>query len=230
MIMKKSLLILLAGLMALAQSCEKNSVPDPDDNDMYDLSQVTIVDSGSIPLEAFYTKLLQDAAAHNGDYDQNLYDHYKSLLEQARSEGGQTKGDGGSSIPMATFSTYSTDGRLFMPVAVALLLKGAVDTDPRLRELGCKYEDLCSPEFMDTGIFGFLQGKDLSTDEVVPCSNLEAMEKSWSAVLQNFSSYRYTSGGTSYHKSAGTLFYISYSGTYTEEILSGKWTAVHKEL
>ena len=522
MIMKKRLHILLAGLLALAPSCDKNSV-DPGGDELYDLSEVSVVEEGSIPLEDFYQKLLQDASAANDGFDQNLYDHYKNLLEQARAQGGGTKGDSGSSIsmayawttlryttlsvtgeqikcsellvwpyvpftkqtpknvivgchltitsdderpsnfsnlgfsndvnmlalfanplsqsalviipdyegygstrdrnhpycdreatvrqvmdgaragiawfqnekkelaggwksvavgysqggavagsvyrfcqehnvsglrlagavcgdgpydPMATFSMYSTDGRLFMPVAVALLLKGAVDTDPCLRELGCKYEDLCTPEFMDTGIFGFLQGKDLSTadihkqllkaskksddgfklfcwsesrkeflpynpanaadphlqldlsngngknyapiemcvkpslveylrsgklpgdipegiaqavrdclernslaadgwvpaqaggltffhsatDEVVPCSNLEAMEKSWSAVLQNFSSYRYTSGGTSYHKSAGTLFYISYSGTYTEEILSGKWTAVHKEI
>lgn len=34
----------------------------------------------------------------------------------------------------------------------------------------------------------------------------------------------------SYHKSCGVSFLIAYSGTYTEEILSGKWTTVHKIL
>ena len=31
-------------------------------------------------------------------------------------------------------------------------------------------------------------------------------------------------------KSCGVSFLIAYSGTYTEEILSGKWTAIHKVL
>lgn len=516
-------LIAIVCLALMLLACNKTPLTPPADDNLYDLSDVSIMAEGTIPLEDFYQKLLQDATATNGDYDQDLYDHYRHLLEEARSQGGGTKGESGSSTsmayawtairyktlsatgeeikcselvvwpyvpfvsqtprqvvigchltiasdderpsnfsnlgfandvnmlalfanplsqgalviipdyegygstrernhpycnreatvrqvvdgaragiawyqsekkkladgwksiavgysqggavagsvyrfcqehdasglrlagavcgdgpydPMATLNTYAADGRLFMPVAIALILKGAVDTDPRLRELGCKYDDLCTPEFVSTGIFDFLKEKTLTTDqihkrllqvsknsndgfkmycwsqtlgdfvpynpanaadaslkldlsnskgtcyapvelcvksslvaylrggalpadipaeiaqavraclegnslaaggwvpkqpgcltffhsptdEVVPVSNLEAMESTLSAAARYFSTYRLTSEGTSYHTATGTSFYISHSGVLVRDILNGKWTAVRKEL
>lgn len=68
------------------------------------------------------------------------------------------------------------------------------------------------------------------TDEVVPCQNLMAVHEYWDGVSKNFSSYILDKSTPSYHKSCGVSFLIAYSGTYTEEILSGKWTAIHKIL
>ena len=68
--------------------------------------------------------------------------------------------------PVATLKQYIEDDRLYMPVAAALLLKGAVDTNPRLRELGCRYEDFCTKDYVDTGIFDWLAEKKLTTDSI----------------------------------------------------------------
>lgn len=521
--MKKSILYLMAGLLTLAVSCEKNPDPETYDDGLYDLSQVSVVNSGSIPLEEFYGKLLQDGVAHNADFDQSLYDYYSGLLAQAK-QGGETKADdSGSSVAMAyawttlryktisatgeqiecsellvwpyipftkqrpgnvvigchltitsdeerpsnfsnlgfsndvnllgcfanplsqkalviipdyegygatknrnhpylnrevtarqvvdgakagiawyekekmkladgwksvavgysqggavaasvyrychenkenglrlagavcgdgpydpvyTMDQYIQSGKLFMPVSVALLLKGAIDTDPHLTSLRCTYDDFCAPEFVKTGVFDWLGNKSMNTkdihnrfleiskssndglkmycwsetrneflpynatnaanpnlnldlssgngmnyvpiemcikpslveyfrngvmpsdispdklsallqcleenglcaggwlppqsggitffhsktDEVVPCQNLMAVHEYWDGVSKNFSSYILDKSTPSYHKSCGVSFLIAYSGTYTEEILSGKWTAIHKIL
>lgn len=337
--MKQNILILMAGLLALAVSCEKtpviDPVPEPVDDGLYDLSQVSVVASGTIALEDFYGKLLQDAGSTNDDFDQSLYDYYSGLLQQAQNpqtkaddsgsgsmaygwttlryttlsatgdeiecsellvwpynplkeqkprnvvigchltilaneespsnftnlpfgsdvnmltcfanplnynalvivpdyEGyGATRGrnhpylnrevtarqvvdgakagiawyekaqmklaEGWKSVvlgysqggavaagvyrycneygenglrlagavcgdgpydPLATLGQYIESGKLFMPVSAALLLKGAVDTDDRLKALGCKYEDFCTPEFVKTGVFKFLAEKN----------------------------------------------------------------------
>ncbi len=520
--MKKRIIILLSGLLALAVSCQKNPVPDTVDDGLYDLSEVSVVAEGTIPLDEFYSKLLQDASSGNADYDQNLYDYYSGLLEQVQS--GQTKGgESGSSIamayawttlryttlsatgeeiecsellvwpyvpltkqrpknvvigchltitsdaerpsnfsnlgfgndvnmlgcfanplsqsalviipdyegygstktrnhpylnreatarqvvdgakagiawyekekmklpdnwksvvvgysqggavaasvyrychengedglrlsgavcgdgpydPVATLDQYISSGKLFMPVAAALLLKGAIDTDPRLKALGCTYEDFCTPEFVKTGVFKWLGDKSLNTsdihdkfleiskssddgfklycwsesrkaflpynatnaadsnldldlssgngmnyapiglcikpslveyfekgtvpsdisadkllaflecmeensigaggwlppqsggitffhsetDEVVPYWNLEAVHEMWKTARSSYASYYLSDSKTSYHKSTGVLFLVSNSGTYTEDILSGKWTPVHQDL
>ena len=42
--------------------------------------------------------------------------------------------------------------------------------------------------------------------------------------------YLLTKATTYYHKAAGVQFMISYSGSYTNDILSGKWTSIHKKL
>lgn len=341
--MKKSILFLLAGLLVLlAVSCEKNPLPETYDDGLYDLSKVTVVESGSIPLEDFYGKLLREATNSNAEYDQSLYDYYSDLLAQAKS--GQTKaGDSGSSVayayawttlrykslsatgeeiecsellvwpyvpfvkqrprnvvigchltitsdserpsnfsnlgfandvnmlgcfanplsqkalviipdyegygatkdrdhpylnreatarqvvdgvkagiawyerekmklsdgwksvavgysqggavaasvyrychenkesglrlagavcgdgpydPASTLGEYIESGKLFMPVSVALMLKGAVDTNPRLKALGCTYEDFCTPSFVQTGIFNYLEDKSLTTEGI----------------------------------------------------------------
>ena len=68
--------------------------------------------------------------------------------------------------PVATLKQYIEDDRLYMPVAAALLLKGAVDTNPRMRELGCRYEDFCTKDYVDTGIFDWLTEKKMTTDDI----------------------------------------------------------------
>ena len=68
--------------------------------------------------------------------------------------------------PIATLKSYIEDDRLYMPVAAALLLKGAVDTNPRMRELGCRYEDFCTKDYVDTGIFDWLAEKKMTTDDI----------------------------------------------------------------
>ncbi len=520
--MKRILPFLAIVSLALAVSCEKNPNPETYDDGLYDLSQVSVVDSGTIPLEEFYSKILQDATARNGEYDESLYSYYSDLLKQ--SQGGQTKAeDSGSSAtmayawttlryktlsatgeeimcsellvwpyvpfteqrpgnvvigchltitsdaerpsnfsnlgitsdanllacfanplsqkalvilpdyegygatksrnhpylnreatarqvvdgakagiawyekekmkladnwksvavgysqggavaagvyrycqenresglrlagavcgdgpydPMSTVDKYVEIGKLFMPVAAALLLKGAVDTNPRLRALGCTYDDFCTPEFVQTGIFNWLADMSMSTadihkkflaisessnsgfkvycwsesrreylpynannagnsslkldlsncngmnyvpiemclkpslveyfrsgtipsdipsekvrafeqcmeenslcadgwlppqsggltffhsetDEVVPYSNLETVHEMWDTASRNYSSYLLTKATTYYHKAAGVQFLISYSGSYTNDILSGKWTSIHKKL
>lgn len=519
--MKQNIIILMAGLLALAVSCEKTPVPEPVDDGLYDLSQVSVVASGTIALEDFYSKLLRDAGSTNDDYDQSLYDYYSGLLQQAQSP--QTKADDGGSgamaygwttlryttlsatgeeiessellvwpynslkeqkprnvvigchltilsdeerpsnfsslsfgsdvnmlacfanpmnygalvivpdyegygvtrtrnhpylnreaiarqvvdgakagiawfekeqmklaegwksvalgyseggavaagvyrycdeysesglrlagavcgdgpyDPLATVSSYAESGKLFMPVSVALLLKGAVETDDRLKALGCKYEDFCTPEFVKTGVFKFLAEKntknmdyhnrflevskssndgfklycwsetekqylpynatnaanpslqlDLScnngknylpmdqclkpslveylknrtapsdipaekveallqylkknsigmggwippqsggitffhseADEIVPSWNLDAVDEMWNDVQQRYSTYLYTQSETAFHKSTGVLFLALYGGNYVDEILSGRWRSVHREL
>ena len=68
--------------------------------------------------------------------------------------------------PMATLKQYIQDDRLYMPVAAALLLKGAVDTNPAMKALGCRYEDFCTKGYVDTGIFTWLKEKKMTTDEI----------------------------------------------------------------
>ena len=68
--------------------------------------------------------------------------------------------------PVATLQQYIKDDRLYMPVAAALLLKGAVDTNPRMRELGCRYDDFCTKDYVDTGIFTWLKDKEMTTDDI----------------------------------------------------------------
>jgi len=342
--MQKIVIILMVGLLTLAVSCEKNPVidpVDPVDDGLYDLSQVSVVASGTIALEDFYNKLLQDARSTNDDFDQSLYDYYSGLLKQAQNPGTKADDSGSGSMaygwttlryttlsatgeeiecsellvwpynssaeqrprnvvigchltiladeecpsnfsslpfgsdvnmlacfanpmnynalvvipdyegygatrsrnhpylnrevtarqvvdgakagiawfekqqmklvegwksvalgysqggavaasvyrycheysetglrlagavcgdgpydPMTTLDQYIDSGKLFMPVSAALLLKGAVDTDDNLKALGCKYEDFCTPEFVKTGVFQFLEEKNVRNKDI----------------------------------------------------------------
>ncbi len=56
--------------------------------------------------------------------------------------------------------------KLYMPVAPAMLLKGAIDTDPDMKALNCAYQDYVTDEFMKTGIFDMIQGKQNTTDDI----------------------------------------------------------------
>ena len=117
--MKRILPFLAIISLALAVSCGKTPDPETYDDGLYDLSQVSVVDSGTIPLEEFYSKILQDATARNGEYDESLYGYYSDLLKQ--SQGGQTKAeDSGSSATMAyawttlRYKTLSATGEEIM--------------------------------------------------------------------------------------------------------------------
>lgn len=66
--------------------------------------------------------------------------------------------------PLATLKRYIEMDQLYMPVAPAMLLKGAIDTDPEMA--GCAYEDFITEKFMATGIFEMIQNKQKSTDDI----------------------------------------------------------------
>ena len=68
--------------------------------------------------------------------------------------------------PLATLKTYIERDRLYMPVAPALLLKGAIDTNKGLKSLGCTYKDFVTDDFYNTGIFDWLEKKEFTTDEI----------------------------------------------------------------
>lgn len=68
--------------------------------------------------------------------------------------------------PLATLKTYIEKDRLYMPVAPALLLKGAIDTNKGLKAQGCTYKDFVTDDFYNTGIFDWLQKKNLTTDDI----------------------------------------------------------------
>jgi hypothetical protein len=68
--------------------------------------------------------------------------------------------------PLATLKRYITMDQLFMPVAPAMLLKGAIDTDPDMMAAGCKYQDFVTDEFKETGIFDMIGSKQNTTDDI----------------------------------------------------------------
>ena len=68
--------------------------------------------------------------------------------------------------PLATMKRYIEMDKLYMPVAPSLLLKGAVDTDPEMIALGCKYEDFVTDKFFQTGIFDMIRDKQQTTDDI----------------------------------------------------------------
>ena len=93
---------------------------------------------------------------------------YRYCLEHNRSDlrmKGAVCGDG-PYAPLATLKQYIQDNKLYMPVAPTLLLKGAVDTNPEMKRLGCTYQDFVNEKFYETGIFQWLDGKQLSTTDI----------------------------------------------------------------
>ena len=49
-----------------------------------------------------------------------------------------------------------------------------------------------------------------------------------SGAAGNYASYIYNPSGSGFHKAVGTQFYVSNSGDYTDNILTGEWTSVHE--
>ena len=68
--------------------------------------------------------------------------------------------------PLATLKRYITMDKLYMPVAPAMLLKGAIDTDPEMMAVGCNYTDFVTDQFYETGIFEMIASKQNSTDNI----------------------------------------------------------------
>ena len=68
--------------------------------------------------------------------------------------------------PLATLKNYISTNKLYMPVAPALLLKGMVDTDKDMKQLGCTYQDFVTEQFYQTGIFDMIQSKQKTTDDI----------------------------------------------------------------
>ncbi len=74
--------------------------------------------------------------------------------------------------PLATLRFYMTDdklskhpaGQLTMPVAIALIVKGMIDTNPIMMKY--KYSDFFSELFLKTGIMQMLEQKTYSTDDI----------------------------------------------------------------
>ncbi len=68
--------------------------------------------------------------------------------------------------PLATLKRYITMDQLYMPVAPALLLKGAIDTDDDMKAANCVYQDFVTDKFYDTKIFDMIKNKDQNTDQI----------------------------------------------------------------
>lgn len=68
--------------------------------------------------------------------------------------------------PVATLNHYIKTGRMYMPVAVALMMKGMCDTDPEMIKEGCTVADFCTPGFINTGIFQALESKTMNTSVI----------------------------------------------------------------
>ena len=68
--------------------------------------------------------------------------------------------------PLATLKRYITMDQLYMPVAPALLLKGAIDTDDDMKAANCIYQDFVTDKFYDTKIFDMIKNKDQNTDQI----------------------------------------------------------------
>jgi hypothetical protein len=68
--------------------------------------------------------------------------------------------------PLATLKRYIDMDKLYMPVAPAMLLKGAIDTDPDMKAIGCNYQDFVTEAFYNTGIFEMIASKQNTTDDI----------------------------------------------------------------
>lgn len=68
--------------------------------------------------------------------------------------------------PMATLGYYIKDNKLYMPVSPALVLKGFVDCNAEMKQLGCTYADFMTEGFIQTGIFDELARKEKDTDAI----------------------------------------------------------------
>lgn len=88
-------------------------------------------------------------------------DHNESALRLK----GAVCGDGPYD-PLATLKRYIAMDQLFMPVAPAMMLKGAIDTDPDMMAAQCTYQDFVTDNFIDTGIFKMIEDKQMTIDAI----------------------------------------------------------------
>lgn len=71
---------------------------------------------------------------------------------------------GGCYDPEATIKEYIRMERIYMPVSVALMIKSCLDTQPELK--GLRLNQICTQEFIDTGIFDWIQEKKYITEDI----------------------------------------------------------------
>lgn len=68
--------------------------------------------------------------------------------------------------PVATLKDYIKENKVFMPVAVGLIIKGMCDANPIITKAGYQPKDFFSEKFMATGIIDMIAGKQLNTDQI----------------------------------------------------------------
>ena len=129
-----------------------------------DVTAVQVLDGAKAGL-AWYTrnekKMAYDWRTYAVGYSQGgavaagTYRYYREKKMDGMGFFGAVCGDGPYD-PLATLKEYIKQDKLYMPVAPALLLKGAVDTNKDLKALGCIYGDFVRDDFYNTGIFDYL--------------------------------------------------------------------------
>lgn len=144
-----------------------------------DVTAVQVIEGAKAALE-WYNKKVKDGKAkalqdnwksvavgysQGGAVAAGVLRYYQEHNETGLNLVGAVCGDGPYD-PLATLQQYIKDDKIFMPVAPALLLKGAVDTNPEMIALGCKYEDFCTQDFMNTLVFKYLKEKYYNTDDL----------------------------------------------------------------
>lgn len=77
--------------------------------------------------------------------------------------GGSVCGDGPYD-PIATMRVYMLEDKVYMPVAVPLIIKGMLDYNPYMRKH--RPEDYFTDKFIGTGIFGWIDGKQISVSDI----------------------------------------------------------------
>ena len=68
--------------------------------------------------------------------------------------------------PLATFETYFSQGKIYMPVVMSLVLNSYCAYDPDMRRKGCTLEDYLTPEFLASGIVEQIYSKRYSTKDI----------------------------------------------------------------
>lgn len=66
--------------------------------------------------------------------------------------------------PITTMQTYIKEDKVYMPVALALIVKGMLDYNPYMRKY--RLEDFFTKNFIDTGIIDWIDEKKISTSDV----------------------------------------------------------------
>lgn len=109
--------------------------------------------------------------------------------------------------PMATVKRYVKDDKIYMPVAVGLILKGMVDANPYIKGR-YKASDFFTQEFLDTGILDMIGAKNMNTD---------AIQK---ALLEYSARYNESDGKFKMHRKTSTGFIAYTKNNMTDD--SGK--------
>ena len=86
-----------------------------------------------------------------------------NFLDQDLHLGGSVCGDGPYD-PIATLRTYLSEDKVYMPVALPLIIKGMLDYNPYMRKYALK--DFFTQQFLDTGILDWIEKKEKNTTDI----------------------------------------------------------------